>query len=297
MLADTGTAATFGTSSTGPGRRNLSLNSPLPNRPVHNQALATQALRNGAVRDQASQEAVTTTTTTSSNPTSASNVDASSAAAPASATDCVQAALLESGEPVQWRKSTSVGSFERGRLVNGVKLPEQGKSFTTWDPGDKVSPSRQWRHWGADHVIRTVLCVTSTYQRQFPGAARVVIGDISLPTGGEFSRDYGGLGHASHQNGLDIDVYYIRSDRAETAATQLREIDTARSQQLLNYFVASGAITIYIGAGTHLTGPRGIVTLARKHQDHMHVRFPKTLPPITTTTTVSTPTSPTTTST
>ena len=41
----------------------------------------------------------------------------------------------------------------------------------------------------------------------------MLVGDLSRPRGGEFGRRFGALGHSSHQNGLDADVYYPRRDR------------------------------------------------------------------------------------
>ena len=49
-----------------------------------------------------------------------------------------------------------------------------------------------------------------------PGAPRVGVADLSRPKGGVFDRRYGGDGHASHQNGLDIDILYPRKDGTET---------------------------------------------------------------------------------
>ncbi len=151
----------------------------------------------------------------------------------------------------------------------------QGPTFTTWDPGLKVPLSRSWRRWGTDTLIRNVLCVLDQYRIARPEATRVLVGDLSLPTGGPFGREYGGLGHSSHQNGLDVDIYYPRKDRQETAATSVNEIDRALSQELVNRFVALGAIKIFVGRNTKITGPPEVITYAAKHDDHLHVRFAK----------------------
>ena len=41
--------------------------------------------------------------------------------------------------------------------------------------------------------------------------------DLSRTHGGKFGRNFGGLGHASHQNGLDADILYPRKDGTERA--------------------------------------------------------------------------------
>ena len=108
----------------------------------------------------------------------------------------------------------------KGRLKNGVLLPELGEDFFTWDPIRNEIPNREWRRWGTDRLIRTVLKVLHEYRTEFDGAQRVGIMDLSRPKGGAFGKNYGGLGHASHQNGLDIDILYPRKDGTETRPTK-----------------------------------------------------------------------------
>ena len=45
----------------------------------------------------------------------------------------------------------------------------------------------------------------------------MAVGDLSRPHGGDFGPRFGYIGHASHQNGLDADVYYPRADGTERA--------------------------------------------------------------------------------
>jgi murein endopeptidase len=96
--------------------------------------------------------------------------------------------------------------------------------------------------------------------------------DIARPHGGPFGRRYGGLGHNSHQNGLDIDILYPRKDGTEARATKPSEVDETLSQDLVDRFVAAGAVKIFVGPHLHLTGPRRIVVPLVYHDDHLHVR-------------------------
>src|SRR3954469_18726281 len=96
--------------------------------------------------------------------------------------------------------------FSHGRLVDGVQLPELGEDFFTWDPVFNRIPNREWRRWGTDRLIRTVLTVIHGYRTVHDDAPRIGIMDLSRPNGGAFGKRYGGLGHSSHQNGLDADV-------------------------------------------------------------------------------------------
>jgi murein endopeptidase len=121
--------------------------------------------------------------------------------------------------------------------------------------------------------VRTVLRVVDAYARAHSDAARVAIGDLSRPRGGDFGRRFGGLGHVSHQNGLDVDVYYPRRDGKERAPVRVDQIDRRRAQDLVNRFVAAGAVDVFVGPHTGLTGPPGIVYVLAHHDNHLHVRL------------------------
>ena len=54
--------------------------------------------------------------------------------------------------------------------------------------------------------------VARKYRAAHPRAPRMAIGDLSRPRGGDFGPQFGYIGHASHQNGLDADIYYPRAD-------------------------------------------------------------------------------------
>lgn len=177
------------------------------------------------------------------------------------------------GELVVWRRSRAVGKPWRGRLVRGVKLPSYGADWFTYDWGTHSVPNRIWRRYGHDRLVRMLLRVVGEYRRAHPEAPRVGIADLSRPRGGNFGRRYGGLGHASHQNGLDVDVLYPRLDRQEAQPERVREIDRRLAQDLVQRFVSAGAQKVFVGLGTRLRGKRGVVIRMRHHDDHIHVRI------------------------
>ena len=102
----------------------------------------------------------------------------------------------------------------------------------------------------------------------------MAMGDLSRPHGGDFGARFGSIGHASHQNGLDADVYYPRADERERAPSVASEIDRRLSQTLVDRFVAHGAQVIFVGPATGLTGPSGRVQTLVNHDNHLHVRLP-----------------------
>jgi murein endopeptidase len=179
---------------------------------------------------------------------------------------------VELGE-ARWAGSVSVGTPQRGALFRGVQLPPEGTNFFTWDFPLKRSPNRGWRRWATDRTISRLLGVLAAYRLAHPLAPRVGIADLSRPHGGDFGKRFGGLGHASHQNGTDVDILYPRLDLQELAPRNVKQIDRALAQELVDRFVAVGAKQIYVGPHTRLTGPKKVVRPLRFHDDHMHVRF------------------------
>ena len=174
---------------------------------------------------------------------------------------------------IAWHASRSLGVPWQGRLLRGVQLPVEGATYFTWDPVRKRSPNRPWRRWGSDRLIRMLLGVLDGYVRAHPDAPRVGVGDLSRPHGGVFDRRFGGRGHASHQNGLDVDVYYPRLDGLELRPGRPSQIDRTLAQDLVTRFVRAGAVKLFVGPRTGLRGPRRIVQALVYHDDHVHVRI------------------------
>ena len=201
---------------------------------------------------------------------------AQSPAAPEPAMDDgQQEAAPTAPAPVSWRASVALGEPWGGRLRNGVKLPPEGPDWFTWDPLPAHSPSRGWRRWGTDGLIRTLMKVLREYRSAHPDAPRVGVGDLSRELGGPFWERNGGRIHSSHQNGLDADVYYPRRDGRERAPRTPRDVDERLAQDLIDRFVAAGAVKVFVGPRLRLRGPRRIVSELVLHDDHMHVRIPR----------------------
>jgi len=121
--------------------------------------------------------------------------------------------------------------------------------------------------------VGTVLRVLAEYRFAHPQAPRVGIADLSRRLGGPFGRRFGGLGHASHQNGLDVDILYPRRDGLELAPESPKQIDRRLAQDLIDRFVAARAQLAFIGPRTKLRGPKRIVQKLVHHDDHLHVRL------------------------
>jgi len=169
--------------------------------------------------------------------------------------------------------SLALGRPNRGRLVNGLQLPATGPDWVTYDPIEHRIPNREERRWATDRLLAFLLYVLRDYRLANAGAPPVVIGDLSRPHGGPFGSDFGGLGHASHQNGLDVDVYYPRLDRTLEPPGAVEQVDRALAQDLVSRFVGAGAQHAFVGQHVGLGGPAGIVQALAHHDDHVHVRI------------------------
>ncbi|ACY13189.1 penicillin-insensitive murein endopeptidase [Haliangium ochraceum] len=100
------------------------------------------------------------------------------------------------GRPVAGQ---SVGSVVRGRLVNGMQLPE-GRGYYR---------RRPHRAWGASHTIHHIRRAIASVRNRLPKVHEVAIGDISTHDGGQLAD------HRSHQSGRDVDIglYYKKRPR------------------------------------------------------------------------------------
>ena len=169
--------------------------------------------------------------------------------------------------------SRAVGLTNHGRLVCGVRLPAETDALVTWDNVLQRSPNRALRRYGTQKLIDTVQLLSLDYGTRFPIGPRLVVGDLSRKHGGPFGVEFGGVGHASHQNGLDVDVYYPRKDGLEIPPTAPSQIDRERAQWLVNR-VAHTARFVFIGPNTGIKPPsRNVQFLPAYHDNHFHLRI------------------------
>jgi hypothetical protein len=215
--------------------------------------------------------------TTAPAPDDLAPVSAAAALAQPSVTDAPTADPPAAAEPapepaqaypqIRWRNSQAVGVPHAGLLVDGVRLPAKSADWVTWDPALNRVPNRPNRLYGTDRLVRMVLDVIGAYRVAHPNAPRVVIGDLSRRQGGEIDE------HVSHENGLDVDVYYPRRDGKARPPRTVSQVDLRLAQDLLDRFVAAGAQVVFVGYSTPFRGPSGVIARWPGHDNHMHVRI------------------------
>ena len=114
---------------------------------------------------------------------------------------------------------------------------------------------------------------TREYRAANPASRASASATSRARAAGRSAARYGGLGHASHQNGRDVDVWYPRVDGRERRPFRVSQVDVGAAQELVDRFIAAGAEKVYVGPSLDLDGPRRIVIPLVHHDDHLHVRI------------------------
>ncbi len=89
----------------------------------------------------------------------------------------------------------AIGRYERGCVAGGQKIAASGIGWQT------VRVSRN-RYWGHPILIAYIQRLASDVKR-LDGLPGILVGDMAQPIGGPLQG-----GHASHQIGLDVDLWY-----------------------------------------------------------------------------------------
>jgi len=122
------------------------------------------------------------------------------------------------------QRSAAFGSYSRGCQAGAVELPETGP---TWQA---MRLSRN-RNWGQPELI-DFLQDLSRKAARMPGWDGIYIGDLSQPRGGPMTS-----GHASHQIGLDADIWMLPANRLTLSRTERENISSVSLRR------ANGAYT------------------------------------------------------
>ncbi len=178
------------------------------------------------------------------------------------------------------------GGYSRGCVAGAVQLPETGP---TWQ-AMRLSRNRNWGHPDTIDFIQRL----SREAAKQPGWNGLYIGDISQPRGGPML-----TGHASHQIGLDVDIWMLpannlrlsRADRENISSISLQRAEGAyvnNSWTRAHHEIIRAAakdrdvarIFVFAGAKVQMcrdeTGDRSYLRKIRPwygHHYHFHVRL------------------------
>ena len=98
--------------------------------------------------------------------------------------------------PAGQMRPQAIGQYDRGCVAGAAKLPMNG-------PGWQVMRLSRNRFWGHPVLLAYLAKLASDTQR-LDGSPGILAGDMAQPIGGPLLG-----GHASHQSGLDADLWYM----------------------------------------------------------------------------------------
>lgn len=125
------------------------------------------------------------------------------------------------------------GSYARGCLAGAQQLPETGPHWQAMRLGRN-------RNWGHPITLDFIRDLAGFAARQ-PGWKGLYIGDISQPRGGPMAS-----GHASHQMGLDVDIWMLPPQRLDLSRSAREQISSQSMRR------ANGAyVNAHWGASHH----------------------------------------------
>ncbi|MBV2359250.1 penicillin-insensitive murein endopeptidase [Thalassococcus sp. CAU 1522] len=178
------------------------------------------------------------------------------------------------------------GSYSKGCLAGGVQLPQTGP---TWQ-AMRLSRNRNWGHPELIDFVQDL----SRKAAQQPGWQGLYVGDLSQPRGGPML-----TGHASHQIGLDADIWMLPAKRLDLTPAERESISSISLRRSNGAFVNDNwtrahheimkaaaqdprvsRIFVFPGAKVRMcrdeTGDRAYLSKIRPwwgHHYHFHVRL------------------------
>lgn len=107
--------------------------------------------------------------------------------------------------------SRAIGAYARGCLAGGVALPVDGPAWQAM----RLSRNRNWGHPDLVKLVQRL----ATDAQKLDGWPGLLVGDLSQPRGGPML-----TGHASHQVGLDADVWLTPMPKNRLSNRQREEM-------------------------------------------------------------------------
>ena len=114
----------------------------------------------------------------------------------------------------------SIGDYSAGCLQGAEVLPLDGAGYQV------MRPSRR-RYYGHPALVDYIQTLGKRIHESKLGV--LLIGDMSQPRGGRAAS-----GHASHQTGLDVDVWYVHPERARVAPLALSAREELAAESVLD---------------------------------------------------------------
>ena len=126
-------------------------------------------------------------------------------------TACIQATAATPWQKIEHPISgstQSIGGFSNGCIIGAHGLPLADERYQVMRPDQR-------RYFGHPDLVAFIQRLSQQTRQQTGGT--LLVGDMGMPAGGRFSS-----GHASHQTGLDVDIFLQLPKTRWTAAQLLR---------------------------------------------------------------------------
>lgn len=111
------------------------------------------------------------------------------------------------------QRAEAIGGYARGCQAGAVQLAETGP---TWQ-AMRLSRNRNW----AQPITIDYVQDLSRFAATLPGWEGIYVGDMSQPRGGPML-----TGHASHQSGLDADIWMLPPNRLNLSRTERENLSS-----------------------------------------------------------------------
>ncbi|MCO1577741.1 penicillin-insensitive murein endopeptidase [Crossiella sp. SN42] len=125
-------------------------------------------------------------------------------------------------------------------------------------------------NWGTGATIGQLEAAARSFAGT--GQGKVPLGDVSKEHGGDIA------GHASHEAGMDVDLWPIRADRAQCTAGRITWRDPAYDRAATRTLVralrstAAGRVKLIFFNDPELIR-EGLTTRYDNHDNHLHIRY------------------------
>jgi len=165
--------------------------------------------------------------------------------------------------PTPTPETQHLGTPQNGSMVNDIRLVPNEDYMVFVGSTDK--------NWTGTRLNEKMQDVATFWGEYHPNDPRIQIWRISYHEGGDMPNAN------SHENGLDFDIRYIRTDGNETRldiTTDSSLYDQSTTQDLVDFLeLLDNLEYIFTRPSAGLTGSHINLTDPEHHKDHIHVRF------------------------
>lgn len=155
-----------------------------------------------------------------------------------------------------------------GSLEKGLNMVDVGSGYYHYPGGDPTDTD----DWGVLNLIYLIERVGRAWNL-LDEPPRIGVGDLSLQNGGIW------VDHDCHQNGLEVDVRYVRNDKLDLGlniSLNPELFDGSRTAVLLRHFISYEDVEVIyvdtVNSSLHKIG-YSFIKHVDGHSDHFHVRI------------------------